>query len=283
MATNSSPNVSATPISVRVLTQTPAPHHGTSASKAVYQNEWQVGWLLLALVIGAAIGGTVTQLLSKFGRTSAFRFASWVGFFVGVIGAIGHIVFVDLRSDEKFIPIFDETTLLWAAVAIVALLVPFISEFSFGGASFKLVETTKAAEDVVEKVTDLTQNWTKQIAQFLAELETGIVGDAFAKSLLSFLQLRSYEALEWLGGDGEKRRLSLWLYDKRTDELGIFFSDGIADDETKNARIKRGVGIVGTVYKLQQTWNERDAPALGVWIPIRSTAPRYLRDAGQLR
>lgn len=40
--------------------------------------------------------------------------------------------------------------------------------------SFKLAETQKAADDVVEVATDLTQNWTRQIAQFQAELEAGV-------------------------------------------------------------------------------------------------------------
>jgi hypothetical protein len=142
--------------------------------------------------------------------------------------------------------------------------------------SFKLAETQKAADDVVEVATDLTQNWTRQIAQFQAELEAGVTPTDFSTILLSFLKLRAYEATEWLSGDGEKRRLSLWMYDERSDELSIYFADGIKDKATLSARIKNGCGIVGTVYKLQQTWNERDAPSLPVWIPIRTgDTPRY--------
>ena len=142
--------------------------------------------------------------------------------------------------------------------------------------SFKLAETQKAADDVVEAATDLTQNWTRQIAQFQAELEAGVTPTDFSMILLSFLKLRAYEATEWLSGDGEKRRLSLWMYDERSDELSIYFADGIKDKATLSARIKNGCGIVGTVYKLQQTWNERDAPSLPVWIPIRTgDTPRY--------
>lgn len=270
-----SPTPTASVFRVQMVAPTPAPPHGTAASPEAYASQWLAFWIVFALLIGGAVGSVTTWLIAERDRTSKFRIASGIGFFVGLLGAVGHVIFVDLRTDEKFIPIFDETTLLWAAVAVVALLLPFVSEFSFGGASFKLAETQKQAEDVIEKVAELTENWTRQIAVLLAELESEIPGEEFVETLLTFYQLRAYEALEFLGADGEKRRLSLWLYDDRSDELSIYFSDGIDDDETKNARVKRGIGIVGTVFNLQQTWNERDAPSLPVWVPLRSGRPRY--------
>ena len=270
-----SPLPTATAFRVQVVSPTPAPPHGTHASPAAYAQQWLAFWIVLALLVGGALGSATTWLIAERERSSKFRIASGIGFFVGLLGATGHVVFVDLRGDERFVPIFDETTLLWGAVAVVSLLVPFVSEFSFGGASFKLAETQKQAEDVVEQVAQLTENWTRQIAQLLAELESEIAGDDFVDVLRAFYEMRAYEALEFLGADGEKRRLSLWLYDDRTDELSIYFSDGIDDDETKNARVKRGEGIVGTVFALQQTWNERDAPALPVWIPLGTRRPRY--------
>ncbi len=126
-----------------------------------------------------------------------------------------------------------------------------------------------------EKATDLTQNWAKQISQFLGDLESGVTSDELVGVLRDFLQLRAYEAIEWLSADGEKRRLSLWLYDERSNSLSIYFNNGITDQQTKDAKVPNGTGIVGTVYKLQQQWNERDAPSLPVWIPIKSHPPRY--------
>src|SRR5580704_1956496 len=141
---------------VQVITPTPAPLGGTAARAAVYGQEWSLGIVLFIFFIGALCGAGAYGLLTEPQKASSFRLASWFGFIVGIAGALGHSVFVDLRSDEKFIPVFDQTTLLWAGVAVISLLIPFVSEFSFGGASFKLTETKETATSVLEDATDLT-------------------------------------------------------------------------------------------------------------------------------
>lgn len=188
------------------------------------------------------------------------------------MGAIGHAIFVQGVAKTPWVPIFDTTTLWWTVLIAVGAALPLISEITVGGINVKLSQ----AQQVALTATHLAQTWMFTTRDLLALTEDPRTRtrEQVAEQMIKFLKLRAYEAVEWIGQDGEDRRLSIWTSDAQTRELNFFFSNEIRDAETTNFKFEVGQGVIGTVFETQETWNEKDGPSLPVWILVPSAA-RY--------
>jgi GAF domain-containing protein len=261
--------------------------HGIVASHAVYVLEWLVVaatsiTLVVAISVALARGAVEAPKKRKNDRRVAGATGNAASFVVtatGVIGAVGHVVFVNVSKDEAWAPNFDLVAIAWVGVALVGLLLPRISEFAFAGLSLRVLEVAQAeeeADDVIGSATELAANWNVAVNEVLAALEDRAQAhDETFALITNFMQLRAFEALEWLGLDDERRRLSVWLFDAPNDELFFFFSNEIGDAETVNFTFPVGIGILGCAFREHRVWNERDAAALPVYVSIRRTPPRY--------
>ena len=250
--------------------------NGTAASLTDYRIQWLTfAMIVLVLIIGVA--WLCWRRFIKEHETGAnLRFWSYIAAAIALVGGAGHVIFTAIGPGERWLPTFDAVTIIWVGVAIVALLLPDISEFTVAGVSLKRGEIADLSIAAVSDTAELLKNWSASLNGLLAAFDHGDVTAVQAESQLSqFFQLRSYEALEWLAGDKEERRLSVWLYDQANNDLFFFFSNEIKDDETVAYRFPFGKGIVGAVYRDHRTWNERNAPTLPVYETIRTTPTRY--------
>jgi hypothetical protein len=209
----------------------------------------QVG--LWSLIVGLALGLILYRLL----RFVAERFPKdrfriewlWIG--VGVVGAMGHALFVGTKVGDHWEPVFDTTTLLWVGVAGVGLIYPRISEVTLGTFGFKLQDAVKDVSDVVDKALNLTDKWASRLNSALAELPK-LDGNALSIGVATFLREAAIDAITWMGDDGESRRLIYWIYNPETDELGLFLSPEITQEsnpEIFKYRLRKGEGLLRKV------------------------------------
>jgi GAF domain-containing protein len=189
---------------------------------------------------------------------------------VGLIGASGHAFLT--APEQPWQPNFDTTTLWWALVAVFGLVLPIFDEIGLGDFRFKVA---REGVDVVNDAAGLMQAWAKTTNRFLANIANAKTSKEALGLALDFVSLRAYEAIEWVGKDGEERRAAVWLYNSRDDALVFFLSNEIRDDATINARIPVSQGVAGAAFRDQLVWNEADGPSLPVWIPIATAKPKY--------
>jgi len=261
--------------------------HGIVATSQTYTLEWLIFSVSLVMVVVWVAMVSVRSTLERDVRDEAgdtptgirVETSSLILTGAGLIGSIGHAVFVTVAKQESWAPVLDITTISWLGVALVGMLLPRIAELTFSGVSIRLGEVAKAkaeTEDIILSATDLSQKWTSATSALLAQLEDPETKPSDAHELVTqFLQLRAYEALEWLGADHELRRLSIWLFDADSRQLSFFFSNEITDPETRSFAFPIGVGVAGSAYRDHRIWSERDATALPVYVAIRATPPRY--------
>ncbi len=244
-------------------------HHVTAVVGAPTPKLPGFAWPLLFFILGFVLGCIIANVVRQ-PRLKIATLAAIVAAGLGVVGAIGHVLFS--TSGTVWMPVFDTTTLLWVVVAAVGFALPIISEITVGGVNLKLHQ----AQGVTLRATHLMQTWAFTTSDLLAEFEDPELNSGEAiESILKFLKLRAYEALEWIGQDGEERRLAIWMSNATIQRLEFFFSNEIRDAETTSITFGIGDGIVGTVFENQETWNERDAPSIPIWRRIRNEKPRY--------
>lgn len=260
---------------VHTETRTDAPH-GTFADRADYTAQWAVFAIIAAILAGTIARLAVKRFIEDREPGPALRFWSYAGAALALIGGSGHAIFSAIDRGERWLPTFDAVTIIWVGVAIAALLLPDISEFTIAGVSLKRSEIVDLSIAALNDTAELLRNWARSLNALLARFEDVTLTSTEAdEELLQFFKLRAYEALESFAGDREERRLSVWLYDQSNDDLFFFFSNEIKDPPTLAHRFPVGRGIVGTVYRDHHTLNERDATALPVYERIRTTPTQY--------
>jgi GAF domain len=227
-------------------------------------------FLLWGVILGMIIGGALVSRWKYKAENSVN--AMLAAILLGGIGLVGHVLLVTRTNQAPWLPLFDTTTLWWAGLIVVGIAVPVISEVTFGGVSLKL----KIAEKIALKATDLLQMWMYTTRDFMQRLESpDITPEKAGEELKQFISLRSFEALKWIGQDDELRRLSIWLYDQDIDRITFFCSNQIRDKNTVDFKFEVGKGIIGIIFKNQETWNESDAAEIPGWIDITGAEPRY--------
>jgi GAF domain len=227
-------------------------------------------WMTASFVFGLLLGIVISPLLRH--PRPDVRFASITIAAVGVFGALLHAFLVQPDSSRHYLPSFDMITLWWVVIFLVGITLPIVSEIRFRDIGVTLAKVEK----ITMRTADVLQTWMFTTRDLICRLENPQVtlADASAE-IQQFMQLRSYEALEFIGQDGEKRRLSVWIYNGQTDRLEFFFSNEIRDELTTSHTFRPGDGVIGTVFRNDECWNERDAPSLPVWVAIRRKRPQY--------
>lgn len=221
--------------------------------------------IVFGMILGAAIQSRVKRLEVGVG-------AGIVAAILGIVGLAVHGFWIAPLSGSSYIPVFDNTTMLWGLFLVVGVAFPLVSEVTVGGVNVKI----RKAEKVGESATDLMQTWIFTTRDLLYRFETEkLTPEEAGDAIKQFLQLRAYEALKWIGQDEEKRRLSVWIYNPRLKKIEFFFSNQIRDKETTQYKFDVGKGIIGTVFKNDETWNEVDASDLPIWVSIRDEEPEY--------
>jgi len=74
---------------------------------------------------------------------------------------------------------------------------------------------------------------------------------------------------------GEYLRLSFWNFDPEKGGLALLQSNQIQDQATLDAVFRIGEGCMGTAYREDRVWNEKDPRSLGSWIDIPGATKDY--------
>src|SRR6202042_3510870 len=222
------------------------------------------------LIAGLVVGGAIIYGWKY--KSENITNAMLAAILLGSVGLVGHVLLVAKSDREPWLPLFDTTTLWWAALIVVGVAIPVIGEVTVGSVSIKL----QKAKEISRDATRLWQAWMFTLSDLLAKFEDGGMSkDEAGHELTQFISLRAYEALKWIGQDDELRRLSIWLCNEDVDGLTFFFSDQIKDERTTTYKFRVGDGIIGIVYGNQEIWNEEDATEIPGWVNITGEEPKY--------
>lgn len=175
---------------------------------------------------------------------------------------------------------FDATTLGWLVPVVVALYLPRLLSFEFGGLKITLAEklqtATKTAVDfkgLLAKMAGMLENWTSKLGAYRAALNVTASDDEATALINAFYRDRLWDVRQWLdaAGDGEVRS-SIWIFDPDSDELLFCYSNEISDRDTTEFAFASGVGILGKAFQERQLWNVDHATVNPAYVKIRSDA-----------
>jgi GAF domain-containing protein len=232
--------------------------------------------VVLALIIGGLLGQALRFELQRF-PSDRFR-PEWLWVAFALAGAVGHAVFVDTKSGDLWEPLFDTTTMFWLAFAAAALLYPKISEVTFGTFGIKLGAAVSSLSDVVTEALTITDKWAGLLNRALRTFPAKDPDD-LVLAVSEFLRLAAKDALDWLGKDGEFRRLAYWILDKDTKELGLFVSNEITQDSDPAVykyRFKTGEGLASQGLHSAQPINVPNASKVPGFAGIPDAKFRYM-------
>jgi hypothetical protein len=179
---------------------------------------------------------------------------------LGFLGAAGHALFVPIETGARWIPALDTTTIAWIAIAALGALIPFLSEFTVAGVSVKLREAEQTTKGVLGDATNLARRWLEQTSSLLRDKPTslGANADAWPDTVKRFIGGPCDEALRWVGGPEEKRRLSLWLLKDGNTKLQFWFSNQ-RFDSAELADFAVTEGLIGKTARRQEPLRLADA------------------------
>jgi hypothetical protein len=165
----------------------------------------------VAIAVVARLGFAVSRSVGTSRRVDELEAASFALYVFGVLGFFGHTVFVPIAEGERWQPNFDVAGFGWALAIGVSFLVPITDKFSAGGVS---VELKSKAEKVTGGAFELLRSWSEQTVRYV-QIKGRYALPQDAAAWLSvvrsdYVAERIYEAMEWIGADGERRRLCIW-------------------------------------------------------------------------
>jgi hypothetical protein len=201
----------------------------------------------------------------------------WIWITVALIGAAGHIFFVDTKVGYAWEPVFDTTTLLWLTAAAAGLLYPRVSEITLGTFGVKLKDAVSDVSTLVTESLEITEKWALRLNDALVSFPSQAPSE-LSESVSKFLREAAKDAIDWFGKDGETRRLSYWLYAKDTDQLFIYLSNEIKREDNPdlyNRRLKKGQWLVGQALADDKPINLPDAPRAPNFGEIPDHPPKY--------
>jgi GAF domain-containing protein len=200
---------------------------------------------------------------------------------IGLAGVIFHAFPI---REGRFVshdwPILDPVDVLWVAVVIVAILLPNISEVSFGEASLKLRRLRTATreargdfEDTIDDFANLVQNWSTSVMLYISLLAAA-TDDARRELLLhNYMRDRMGEASEFLSDEpNDKVRIMLWIFDPDTQKLEYFFGN---DDPPLQKEYAPGEGMIGQAFLEKRRYNEADVRNCPGYKKTRQGDPPY--------
>ena len=169
-------------------------------------------------------------------------------------------------------PLFDLTALAWLVPIVVAMLLPNISEVTWGPLSLKVRELKSASEVYevsLDNLANLVQNWSTSAAMYVAKMGQREEDLLEAKDAIyaDYVRDRMGEAYEMVATKPSQiLRLGLWLYDPLTDD--IVFALGFRLTP-KVQRYKPGEGMIGKSFTENRHFNEADVRNVPSYKPNR--------------
>ncbi len=205
----------------------------------------RIFWFVTGLIFGLVLYRLLRFWSERF-RKDLPR-AEWPWIAIALAGAAGHAVFVGTKVGDQWEPAFDTTTLLWLGAAAAGLLYPRISEITLGTFGIKLIDVVSEANDLVVSAFGISEKWGNRLNVALVELPPKPDAEV-AQDVITLLKEAAKDATDWLGKDGDARRLAFWIYDHNADQIGFFFSNEInpqSDPAICNFYFKRSEGLIG--------------------------------------
>jgi hypothetical protein len=261
------------PVETKPFAQLPSGPHGTFANPG----DAHLTWEIFAVAVIVALALACFRVLARETRSARdaatdkglpeIKIASDALMVVGIVGLVGHSVFVSLLRGEEWIPTLDLTSLAWIALIIVAFLLPSLNEFTAFGVTVKLAELKRDAANVTFDATELLKNWQRTTSNILRQKELydgaeadGEQREVWKKLVTRFVGERGHEALDWIGTKDEVRRFSVWLIEREPDQpylIGLFYSsEELSSHRERPFRV--GEGLIGLVAENQQSINTDD-------------------------
>jgi hypothetical protein len=190
-------------------------------------------------------------------------------FAVSAFAGIARTFLVPAVSAATFSPQLDFVTLSWFAAAALGLALPMIVEITVGGVTLRLQQVSTS---LLDETVELSRSWAAVVNEYVADIVSNV--DDVPKRTEQFIRFRLREALEWLGTDGEIRRLAVWLYSAELGQLVFYLSNEISDQATMAATFRPDEGFLGACFSERMIRNEVDPSTLPMFKPIAS-GPQY--------
>jgi putative methionine-R-sulfoxide reductase with GAF domain len=194
---------------------------------------------------------------------------------LGVIGLAGFYLRafpVQIHTRAQNWPVFDLTTLAWLIPIAFAILLPNISEVTWGAFSVKLDqlrEATAKYETALDNLAYLVQNWSTLAALYVKRMgqpESDLL-ETKANMCGDYVRDRMGEAYEVLAKTPQEAlRLGLWLYNPVKRE--IVFTSGFRLSPEKTTYLP-GEGMLGKAFAESRQFNEADVRNVPSYVSSR--------------
>ncbi len=190
----------------------------------------------------------------------------------GLAGAALHAAPLRLSPASQNWPILDAVDLGWLALVVVAVLLPGLSKFTFGGVSVEMQEVKQSADQLVDVISDyanLVQNWSTS-AVLYTDLIARASNDAELAELMSnYIRDRMGEARDFLSADPKDNvRVALWIFDP--ERASLEFRLSVPTFKPTQSAYALREGMIGQAFVEQRRFMEADV----------TTAPCYKSTRG---
>jgi GAF domain-containing protein len=196
---------------------------------------------------------------------------------LGVGGAVWHAFPSEIHAEHENYPVLDMVTIAWIGVSVIGILLPRISEVTFGEASLKLGEIKEGAEELEESLDDianLAQNWSSSPMLYISLLEKSTTKERKGLLLRNYLRDRMGEAKVFLGDEPESDvRIALWIHNPETDRVDFLYSNEVRPSQPSWSP---GEGLIGQAWLESRSFNEPDVRKVPGYKHTRSFDPPYL-------
>jgi GAF domain-containing protein len=182
-----------------------------------------------------------------------------------------------IHEEKTDYPNIDAVTLGCVGIAVIAILLPSISEITVGGTSLKLRNVEQGAEDVsdtLDDVANLVQNWSTAIGIFACQLQ-GATPATQNRLITQYYRDRIGEAQTFMSDDPDDVvRVALWMYN---DAAGAKTIDYVWSNDFKPTKLswQIGEGMIGKAYEEGRAFNESDVRVLPCYQSTRAGDPPY--------
>jgi hypothetical protein len=195
---------------------------------------------------------------------------------VALAAAALHAFPIAQNAFSEDFPVFDAVTMGWIGMAIIAVLLPQISEITLGQASLKLKEAKETVDEFESSLEDLTlllENWSTMVPTY-SDLFRRTSDEAGRRVLLNnYLRDRMEEARVYLGDDPQGNvRIALWLFNPQENRVEYSFSK---DFRPTQEAYKLGEGVIGRAFLESKRFNFADIRSIPSYQNTRTGSPPY--------